>query len=185
MSNPSPGPHDPGPAAGPWASDRLPPHPMASARPPEVEQPPSIRLAVRLMLVGAALSVLGVLVSFTQTDAVREAIEDSDSSLTASEVDAAVTVAVAFGAVFGLVGVGLWIWMAVANGQGKSWARVVATVLAALNVAGTLFNLAGGGATGVSVALGLVSAVLAAVILVLLYRPESSRFYDLRSRAGW
>lgn len=185
MSYPPPGPHDPGPAGGPWASDRLPPHPMASAPPPEVEQPPSIRTAVRLMFVGAALSVLSVLVSFTQTDAMREAIEDSDSSLTASEVDAVVSVVVAFGVVFGLVGVGLWIWMAIANGRGKSWARVVATVFAGLNVAGTLFSLAGGGAIGASVALGLVSAVLAAVILVLLYRPESSRFYDLRSRAGW
>jgi len=31
--------------------------------------------------------------------------------------------------VFGLAGVALWVWMARANGRGRSWARVVAMVL--------------------------------------------------------
>ncbi len=84
--------------------------------------------------------------------------------------------------VAGLIGVGLWVWMAVKNGQGRSWARVVATVLGALNIVFTLFGLAGGTATPVTLVSSLVSLVLAGVILYLLYRPESTRFYDFRSR---
>ena len=72
--------------------------------------------------------------------------------------------------------------MAVKNGQGRSWARVVATVLGGLNIVFTLLNLAGGTATTLTVVSGLVSLVLAGVILYLLYRPESTRFYDFRSR---
>lgn len=184
MSTPTSGPFEtpPPPPAGPWASDNLPPHPMSGYAPAPVEQPPSILTAVRLMFVGAAFGLLGVLLTFTQTDAIRDAVEDSDSSLTASEVDTFVNVSIASAVVAGLVGVGLWVWMAVKNGQGRSWARVVATVLGGLNIVFTLFGLAGGTSTALTLAFSLVSLALAAVILFLLYRPESTRFYDFRSR---
>ena len=71
--------------------------------------------------------------------------------------------------------------MAVKNGQGRSWARVVATVLGGLSVLSTLSNLAQGNTTALSLVLSLVGIVLAAVILWFLYRPESSRFYTARS----
>src|SRR5690606_39263381 len=93
---PQAGPSVPGPPPGPWASDNLPPHPMAYAPRPDVPQPKSILQAVRLMFVGAALSAVGVLLTFTQTDAIREAIEDSDSSLSESEVDTAVNFGIGF-----------------------------------------------------------------------------------------
>ena len=127
------------------------------------------------MWLGAGLSALGVLLTFTQTDAIREAVEDSDQTLTQSEIDTAVNFGIGMAVVSGLVAVGLWIWMSVVNGQGKSWARVVATVFGALNVVGTLFSLVGPGATALSLVLSVVGLVLAAVILVLLYRPDSSR----------
>ena len=140
---------------------------------------------MRLMWVGAVLSAIGVLATFTQTDTIREAVEDSDSSLTRSEIDTAVNIGVGVSVLFGVIGVGLWLWMAWANGQGKSWARIMATVFGALNLIGTVVNLASASTTGLGLALGFVSLMLAAMILVLLYRPESSRFYEAHSRAGW
>lgn len=185
MSNPTSGPFEtpPPPPPGPWASDNLPPHPMSGYAPQPVEQPQSIRTAVRLMYVGAALSLLGVLLTFTQTDAIRDAIEESDDSLTASEIDTVYNITIASAVVAGLIGVGLWVWMAVKNGQGRSWARVVATVLGALNILFTLFGLVGETATSLTVVMSLISLALAGVILFLLFRPESSRFYDFRSRS--
>ena len=174
-------PAQPGAPAGPWASDNLPQNPMAYAPRPDVPQPTSILQAVRLMYVGAALSAVSVLLGFTQTDAMREAVEDSSPTLSESEVDTAVTIGMGFAVVFGLVGIGLWIWMAVMNGQGKSWARVVATVFGGLSVVGTLLTLAGGGATTLAIVTNLLSLALAAVILFLLYRPESSRYYEAKS----
>jgi hypothetical protein len=180
-SDPNANPPPPEPP-GPWASDNLPAHPMAGYRPAEVEQPPPIRTAVRLMLVGAALSLLGLLLVPFETDTLRDAIEDSDGSLTASEVDTAVDVTVATIVVISLIGAGLWVWMAVKNGQGRSWARVVATILGGLNILSVLSGLVQGNTTPLSLALSLVTLALAAVILWLLYRPEASRFYDARSR---
>jgi hypothetical protein len=44
-----------------------------------------------------------------------------------------------------------------------------------------LLNFTQPGTTGLSVVLALVGLVLAAVILFLLYRPESSRYYEAKS----
>ncbi len=44
--------------------------------------------------------------------------------------------------VIGLLAVGLWIWMARANGAGQSWARVVATVLFGISTLALLATFA-------------------------------------------
>jgi hypothetical protein len=146
------------------------------------QQPQSIRTAVRLMWVGAVLSALGILITFLLRDELRDQIRDSDASLTADEVDTAVTVGLMVVGLTGVIAVALWIWMATANGQGKSWARTVATVLGVLNVVFTLISFAGGQLTPLGVIVNLINIALAVVILVLLYRPDSNRFYDAVSR---
>lgn len=175
---PEPPPDQP---AGAWASDVRAAGPGV---PPAVEQPQTIGTAVRLMYVGAALSVLSILLALFQIDDIRDQIRDDDATLSSNELDAAVAVAVAFIVIVGLIGVGVWIWMAMMNGQGKRWARVVATVLGVLNVLSALAGLAGSDVNRTSTlgqVLGLLGAVLAAVILVLLWRPESTRYYDAMS----
>jgi hypothetical protein len=138
------------------------------------------------MQVGAAMSALGIVFAFFQRDAIRDQIVEDDPSLTSSEVDTAVSVGLGFTVVVGLVAVGLWLWMASANGQGKAWARTTATVLGGLNVLFTLIGLFMGGTTGISIAVSLIGLALAVAILVLLYRPDSNRFYDLMSgRTGY
>ena len=196
MTAPPPGPIDPPgadappPAAppppgatpappGPWASDAAARAGSAYAPP---ERPKQITTAMQLMLVGAVLTALGILASLLQIDSIRDAIRDADTSLTESELDAAVATAVAFSVVIGIVGVGLWLWMRHTNGQGKSWARVVATILGLLNIVFTLMGIAGDGSTPVTVAISLISVVLAAVILYFLWQPESSRYYEAMSR---
>lgn len=183
MTDPTSGPFEtpPPPPSGPWVSDNLPPHPMSGYQPEPVEQPATIANAVKLMYVGAAVGVISTIVTITQLSSIRDTIEDDNPSFTASEVDLAVTFAVATTVAGGLIGLALWIWMAVKNGQGRSWARVVATVFGALNVAFTLLGMAGG-VTALGLVFSIVSLALAGVILYLLYRPESSRFYDFRSR---
>lgn len=144
-------------------------------------QPQSIALAVKLMYAGAALSILSLIYSITTLgglkDDIREQLLKNDSSVSQSTVDAAYAVTVTLAVVFGLVGALLWVWMAWKNGQGRSWARVVATVLGVFNVIGLLFTVAGSEAETVSVISSVISVVLAVVILVLLWKKESSDFY--------
>jgi hypothetical protein len=175
---PPPEPPPPEPPTGPWASDYRTPPPV----PPEADPPPPLATAVKLMYVGAGLSAISSVSNLFQRDEFREEIAENDSSLTEDEVDTAVNVAMGINVVVGLLVVGLWIWMARTNERGQSWARVTATVLGGLSILSLLVSLGVGQATAVSAVLGVVSLALAAVILYLLYRPESSRYYEARSR---
>ena len=124
--------------------------------------PGAVRTAVGLMYLGAGLEVLDTL------GALVLAAADDRSYAAGTLVGTAIVVV-------------LWLWMAGAIGRGKPWARVVGTVFGIVNVLGGFASLAflpgedslGGWDTLMSTA----SAALAAVILVLLYRDESNRWF--------
>jgi hypothetical protein len=169
---------DPGAAGPPPAAPGVPGVPANQ----DVRQPPPIRLAVRLMWLGAIISAVSILVMFLLRDELREQVEEAEPSLTAEEVDTELAIGLTAVGLVGVISVALWIWMATANGQGRAWARTVATVLGLLNVLYTLLSFLGGQLTPLGVVLNLGMIALAVVILVLLYRPESNRFYDAVTR---
>lgn len=183
-------PGDGGQPAGPGGYPVHPGTPPGGGQPggprADVPQPGSIRLAVRLMWAGAGLSLIGLVVTLLTLDSLksqlRDSLEESDPSYTQSDFDAIYAVSVTVAVIASLVGVALWAWMAWKNGQGRPWARIVATVFGALNLLSILGTLGLGGATGATVVVSLLSLVLAIVILVLLWRKESSDFYSARSR---
>jgi hypothetical protein len=168
------------PQSGPWGE----PESWQAYVPDRVEQPSSILNAVKLMYVGAALNIVGVIFAFIQRDEIRDQIRDSDDSLTADELDTAVAIALTFVVIVGLISVGLWLWMAAMNGRGKSWARVVASVLGGLNIVLTLLSFVGGQVTPLAAVVSVVGIALAALILYLLYRPDSTRYYEAMTPTG-
>lgn len=89
---------------------------------PQLQQPPgSVVNAVRLMYAGAALSGLEIVLSLVTISSLKAAIRANDPSLTATQLNTAEGVAVGFAVVLGLIGVGLWLWMAWANRKGRNW----------------------------------------------------------------
>lgn len=152
----------------------------------DVPQPPSVRTAVRLMLLGGALSLVSVIISVATLgslkDDIREELVKDDPSVSQSTVDAAYGISIGFAVVFGAIGVLLWLWMAWKNGQGRSWARIVATVLGGLNAVFTLLSFLTANAEPISMVFSGINLVLAVVILVLLWRKDASAFFAARSR---
>jgi tryptophan-rich sensory protein len=196
------GPSDDQPAEGQAAPSEYPgyasaPSPYSSAPSPypsapaggapaaAVPQPPSVRNAVRLMWVGAAISLISLVVTLATLGSlkqqIRDSVRDSGQNVTQSQVDAAFAGAIVFSVVIALIAVGLWLWMAWKNGQGRQWARIVATVLGVLNVIFTLLSFVGNRATAGAQILSVIDLVIAVAILVLLWRKESTDFYRARS----
>lgn len=178
----------------PWASGPPPSGPPAWSGPSEQpawapsdaaghgarpEPPKSILTAVKLMYVGAGISLVLGLFGLLSRDDARDNAAESDPTLTADELDTAANVYVGFIVVVSLISVGLWLWMAAKNKAGRSWARVVATVMGGLNILFAAYALTGG---GLGFVVNLISLVLAAYILYLLYRRESSEYYTAVSR---
>jgi hypothetical protein len=84
------------------------------------------------MLSGAGLQVLGIVITLLNVGAlksqIRRQLENNGTIVTESRVNAVYGVAVAVVLIVGLVGAGLWVWMAVKNRSGRNWARILSTV---------------------------------------------------------
>jgi hypothetical protein len=130
------------------------------------------------MYLGAALSILDILLLLTQRDALRSQLAKAGTS--ASALDAAVAVATVTTIVIGLIGTALWVLNAVYNARGAKWARVLSTVLGVLAVVTTLLSLTQPD-TALNRILSVAQLLVAAAVLLLIWRPESSRYYEARS----
>jgi len=114
-----------------------------SQRPRQRHMPPrSVRTAVKLMYGGAALSVLGIIINLTTIGSIRHAILGKYPLYSSGQIHRLELVIVGGSVVTGLLAAGLWIWMAQANGAGKSWARVFSTVLFGINTLAVLATFA-------------------------------------------
>ena len=162
------------------------------------ERPKTLTYAVIGMWVGGLLSIVSAafLLTMDTTELRRLMVMEMEkqptydpSILDAQEMaDVFVPIIQIGGAVFGLVFLGLWVWMAIMNGKGRNWARITATVFGALSLAGSLSsvgNIAGNAALGgatmpmptASVVLSVLDPLLVIAILVLLWvRPSSAYF---------
>lgn len=158
---------------------------MPAAGQPSI--PDSIRNAVRLMYVGAGLTLLGTLpvlaLGDSMRDSIREEVERSSPELDPAMLDAILRFTTLFVVVSVLVSIGLWLWMAYANGKGHSWARTLATVLYAISVGSTLLSMRNvpdipGGARVMGVLFGFLNLLVGGTIIYLLYRTESNEFFS-------
>lgn len=153
-----------------------------------VPRPPSIERAVMLMRLGAVLSVVSLLVGLATLGSLKDNIKQrlvDNGSYSQSDLDNAYNIAIVSLVIATVLSVGLWLWMASANGNGRKWARVVATALGALGVIGLLISLAQGQAPTLSIIVSAITVLLAIVIVVLLWRKESTAFYQARSRPSY
>src|SRR5215471_15529096 len=100
--------------------------PEPSDRPPA---PPSVLRAVQVMYLGAAASLVGIIIDMTTLSSTKSEIIKRNPSLTPTQVNNAEHFAIGIFIVEGLIGVALWLWMAQSCKAGRNWARIVSTVL--------------------------------------------------------
>jgi len=156
------------PPAGQYPA--YPQYPGQSGVPAKPPTPRTVQNAFYLMLAGAGLTLIGAIIGLTETSTIRDTIRTQHPDYSSAKVDTAVHAGVAFAAVFGLIEVGLWVWMAFANRSGKNWARITATVffsISCLSIIGLLAASAGGSgpfsaqkASGIGVTIGVITWVV-------------------------
>jgi hypothetical protein len=137
-------------------------------------------MAVRLMYAGAAVSAVSLIVGLATIGSLRDSLHKSYPAFTATQLHSLQIVLVAGSVVFGLISIGLWVWMALMNRAGRSWARLVATILFGLN---TLFLLLGVAREGA--AAGALVSILTWLIglgaIIFLWRRESTEYFSAAS----
>lgn len=155
------------------------PYPQGAAEPepaqaPEI--PSSIRNAVKLMYAGAAVSLIVIIVALVTIGSAKTAIHNAFPHYSAAQVRRAAVGLVVYEVVIQVVTIGLWLWMARANQAGKSWARIVSSVLFALNTLILLASLARPHAA-IGVVLLLVIWLIGLGAIFFLWRRDSSAYF--------
>jgi hypothetical protein len=154
--------------------------PVEPGRPPA---PPSVVNAVKLMYVGAAISVISLIISLASIGGTKDAIRKARPSLTATQVNQLNTFIIALAVVSGVIGVALWLWMARANGQGKNWARILSTVLFGLATL-DLFGVLSQPKTALGFIFPVLTWLVGAGAVFLLWRKDSSDFFKPAGKYG-
>jgi hypothetical protein len=157
----------------------------SSGKPVELERlpaPPSVVNAVKLMYVGAAVSTVSLIISIVDIGSLKSAIKKAKPTWTTTQVNQYDRFLIIVALLSGVIGIALWLWMSWANKNGKSWARVLSTVLfclATLDLVGVFGQP--------KTVLGLIFPVLTWLVglgaVFLLWRPDASAFFkpqDLR-----
>ena len=138
--------------------------------------PPSVVMAVRLMYAGAVVSALSLIVGLVTVGSLRTSLHKSDPSLTTSQLHSLQTVVVVGSVFIGVISVGLWVWMALMNKAGKSWARIVSTVLFGLDTLFLLLGLARAGAAGGTL-VSILTWLIGLGTIIFLWRKDSSAYF--------
>lgn len=159
------------------------PYPSSSPELPEQgrpEPPSSVRNAVRLMYAGAALSAIVVIVTLVTIGSLKANILAHYPHYTATQRHTAEVAAVITSIIGGLIAVGLWLWMAWANGRGRNWARIVAAVFFGINTLDLLVSFARVHAVG-SMIVSILVWLVGLGAIVFLFNKESAAYFKPRS----
>jgi hypothetical protein len=146
---------------------------------PEIQRPPvpsQVANAVKVMYVGAATSILGIIIDILTVNATKSAIERRSHKLTVSQVDASQHALIAGFIAGGLIGAAAWILIARNCQGGKNWARITGTALFAIATLDTIVGLAAPLAGAVKIWGALVWLVGLTAVMFLWQRPSSEFF---------
>ena len=155
------------------------PYPGSDTRLPEPQRPPappSVLNAVKVMYVGAATSLLGIVIDIATVSATKTAIEKRSPHLSVTQVNSSQHVLVAGFIAGGVIAAAIWIVLARASAAGHNWARITGTVLFALSTVDTIGGLAAPVAALVKIWAVLVWLVALAAI-VFLWRRSSTAYF--------
>jgi hypothetical protein len=154
------------------------PYPSSSQMPEaaRAEPPNSVRNAVRLMYAGAALSAVLLIVTLVTISSLKHGILARHPDYTAAQRHNAEIAAVVTAVIGGLIAIGLWLWMAWANGRGRNWARIVSAVFFGINTLDLIISF-----TQVHVLGALIVGILVWLVglgtIILLFSKESAPYF--------
>jgi hypothetical protein len=148
---------------------------------PERLESPSIAIAVRFMYAGACLEILATIVNVLRIHSLTGPLMSRFPNATVGQVHDAEVFGGVITVIGGLISAGIWCWMARANGAGRGWARIVATLLFAACALVTLLVLMAGDVEA-SIGSGL-NLVVATCATAFLWRRDASQY--IAQARGW
>ncbi|SFW85318.1 hypothetical protein [Amycolatopsis australiensis] len=147
-------------------------HPVAAERPSTVEG------AFWAFIASTVLGLVGGVLIFASRDAIAAALRDSTrrsgGTLTDAQIDQAVNITMIVALVIAVIIAALYLLFAFKLRAGRNWARIVLTVITALQLISLL--------AGQSTVLGYVSVAAAVVGVILSFLTPSNAYFAAAAR---
>ena len=143
--------------------------------------PTSVQTAVRLMYAGAGISTISFILGLVTIGSVRHTLEKQYPTYSASKINSLVNAEIVIVVVAGIIGVGLWLWMAWANKRGKNWARITGTVFFGLYTLDMIL-VAARAASGISTVFAIVTWLVGLGATIMLWRRDSSAYINAQQQ---
>jgi hypothetical protein len=155
--------------------------------------PSTVQNAFYLMITGAALQVVGGILTIAEISTIRSQVESRNPDFTTTQVDTAVHLAVGAAVVGIVIYAGLWLWMAFASRAGKNYARITGTVFFGISTLFTLIGLAASSGSsmssvkvnGLSVVISVLGWIVGLVTVILLWNKQSGPFFKPEQAYGY
>jgi hypothetical protein len=159
------------------------PYPGGTQEPDSARRsaPASVVRAAYVMYVGAAASLIGVIIDILTRGSIRSELRSRNHSLTAAQLTSMYHAVLGGVVVGGVIAIVLWIWMARMCKAGRPWARIVSTVLFAIQT----INLAASAAVPAASTAriyGIVVWLIGLAAIVLLWQRPSSDYFGSTQR---
>ena len=138
--------------------------------------PTSVQTAVRLMYSGAVISAISFILGLATLGNLKHTLQKDHPSYTTAHINSLVTASVVFIIVVGIIGVGLWVWMARMNLKGRNWARILGTVFFAIDTL-DLLGVFRGSASAISAVFAIVTWLVGLGAVIMLWRRESTAYF--------
>lgn len=139
--------------------------------------PQSVIRAARVMYAGVAASLVGIVIDVLMRHTIQTAIIQHRGKMTTAQVNNVYHAELAVLVIVGLIGAGLWLWMARGCLAGKSWARVTSTVLFGLDTLSVVIGVAAAPGGGLTRIYGVVVWVIGLIAVILLWQRASSDYF--------
>jgi hypothetical protein len=140
--------------------------------PPAAARPSTINAAFWAFIASTVIGLLGGVLVFANKDAIVEATRNADrqkgTGLTDAQIDQAVTLTIVVAVVIAVIIALLYLLFAVKLRAGRNWARIVLTIITALQLLSVL--------AGESSIAGYVSVLAAVVGVVLSFTAPSNAY---------
>ncbi|MER5265867.1 hypothetical protein ABTZ99_27660 [Actinosynnema sp. NPDC002837] len=163
-------------------------------KPPKPTPPKLVDIARWLFILSAAVGVVRFMVQLADREMLIRELRVQQPNLSQDDLDAAATGGIVFGLVIAVGLILVYTLLANRMAGGRNWARIVLTVIAGVGIflgvvrlvaAASGFAAAFGLAvSGVDLAFGVVTMLIDAAAVVLMYQSSVSRYFTTRPAPG-
>lgn len=144
----------------------------APVKPP---MPNSVRLAVNFMFAGMAIGLIHIVIGLTEINKIADRLRDDGFAQTTIDSDKSLfMVSVVIG---GLIGAGLWLWMALACRAGHNYARIVSTVFFGLGVLGSISSFSNSWVPAIDKVFSGLTLLAGLLAIVFVWSGQSGPYF--------